>query len=99
MLTVSVSEAKSKLSAILERVQHGETVLILRRGRPVARLEPVRATSDVTDEARTARLEQSGVIRRASAPADASLLDGPAPSLTAEVGLLSAVIEDREQGR
>jgi len=41
MLSVSVSEAKNRLSELLRRVQAGEEVLILDRGVPVARLTPL----------------------------------------------------------
>ena len=99
MLTVSVSEAKSKFSAILRRVQDGETVVILRRGRSIARIEPVRGTSDVAEETRVARLERAGFVRRGTMPPDAALLDRPAPKLTREVGLLRAVLEEREAGQ
>ena len=37
---VGVFEAKTSLSALLERVEHGEEVVITRRGVPVARLVP-----------------------------------------------------------
>lgn len=39
--TVGAVEAKTHLSELLERVEHGEVVTITRRGRPVARLVPV----------------------------------------------------------
>ena len=38
MLEVNVKEARKKLSALLDRVQHGEEILITRRGKKVARL-------------------------------------------------------------
>jgi prevent-host-death family protein len=37
---VGAFEAKNKLSALLERVERGEEILITRRGRPVAKLVP-----------------------------------------------------------
>ena len=39
-MSVDVCEAEASLSALLERVQHGEEVVITRRGVPVARLVP-----------------------------------------------------------
>jgi prevent-host-death family protein len=42
MQTVSVAETKAHLSEVLSRVEAGEEVVITRRGRPVARLAPVR---------------------------------------------------------
>ncbi|MFO1035987.1 MAG: type II toxin-antitoxin system prevent-host-death family antitoxin [Geminicoccaceae bacterium] len=41
MATVSVAEAKMQLSALLDRVERGEEVVITRRGRSVARLSAV----------------------------------------------------------
>lgn len=38
---VGAFEAKTHLSALLERVERGEEVLITKHGRPVARLLPV----------------------------------------------------------
>jgi prevent-host-death family protein len=43
MITVGAFEAKTHLSALLERVAQGEEVVITRRGRPIARL--VQATA------------------------------------------------------
>lgn len=40
MITVGSFEAKTRLSALLERVARGEQVVITRHGRPVARLIP-----------------------------------------------------------
>jgi prevent-host-death family protein len=39
--TVNIHEAKTHLSRILERVAHGESVVIARAGRPVAKLTPI----------------------------------------------------------
>ena len=40
MQQVQIAEAKAKLSALLERVEAGEEIVIARRGKPVARLIP-----------------------------------------------------------
>ena len=40
MITMGVSEARSHLGALLDRVERGEAVIITRRGVPVARLVP-----------------------------------------------------------
>ncbi len=37
----NVYEAKTQLSELLNRVEHGEEIVIARAGRPVARLVPV----------------------------------------------------------
>lgn len=38
MVSVSVADAKARLSELLDRVEAGETVSITRRGKPAARL-------------------------------------------------------------
>jgi len=39
--SVNVHEAKTHLSRLLERVEHGEEIVIARAGKPVARLVPI----------------------------------------------------------
>lgn len=40
MHQVQIAEAKAQLSALIERVEAGEEIIIARRGKPVARLIP-----------------------------------------------------------
>jgi prevent-host-death family protein len=47
-MEVGAFEAKNKLSNLLERAERGEEIVITRRGKPVARLVPVRETADQT---------------------------------------------------
>lgn len=41
MDTVNIHEAKTHLSRLVERAEHGEEIIIARSGRPVARLMPL----------------------------------------------------------
>jgi prevent-host-death family protein len=45
--SIGAYEAKTHLSALLDSVESGETVVITRHGRPVARLIPARRSSTV----------------------------------------------------
>ena len=54
MKRATLTDTKNNLSALVDQVQHGETILILDRGRPVARLESVRGDGD-DPEGRLAR--------------------------------------------
>ena len=45
MDTVNLADAKAHLSELIDRVEKGETIEILRRGKPVARLTGVRRAS------------------------------------------------------
>lgn len=42
ILTLSLAEAKARLSELTERVTHGDEVVITRHGKPVARIQQVR---------------------------------------------------------
>lgn len=44
MKTVSVHEAKTHLSRLLESVEEGKEVIIARAGKPIAKLVPLRTT-------------------------------------------------------
>lgn len=48
--SVSVAEAKSHLSEILDRVEAGEEVVITRRGKPVARLKSERRSTSIAPD-------------------------------------------------
>lgn len=41
--TVGLAEAKAQLSELTDRVEHGEEIVITKRGRPVAVLSQIRA--------------------------------------------------------
>jgi len=45
-MEVGTFEAKNKLSALIERAEHGEEIVITRRGQPVAKLVPFREIPD-----------------------------------------------------
>jgi prevent-host-death family protein len=96
MRRATITEAKNQLSALIDQVRAGESVLILDRGIPVARLEPV---SSMPDQAgRLERLERAGIIRRAMQPPIASF-STDAPQLPPGVSAVAAVIEERRSGR
>jgi prevent-host-death family protein len=96
MKTATISEAKNHLSELLAKVKQGETVLILDRDKPVARLVPIEAT-DRTDDERLADLERRGIIRRAAKRPRKTL---PAPIDWPEGdSLLEALLRDREEAR
>jgi len=46
MNEIGAFDAKNKLSALLDKVERGEEIVITRRGRPVAKLVPVVAGFD-----------------------------------------------------
>lgn len=69
MKTVSVSELKAHLSAQLRHVKAGEDILVVERGRPVARLVPI---GGEVDDADMARLVAEGLVRPGTGELDNS---------------------------
>jgi prevent-host-death family protein len=97
MKKATITETKNKLSALIDQVRHGETILILDRGRPVARLESVLG-GDGPAEGRLLRLERLGVLRRASSPLPQEVLDQNPPE-PKEGSVLTALLDERRTGR
>ncbi|KAA0254078.1 MAG: type II toxin-antitoxin system prevent-host-death family antitoxin [Acidobacteria bacterium] len=99
MKRATISEAKNSLSALIDRVRHGETVLILDRKVPVARLVPAGGSAEGEDEGRLARLERAGLVRRGSMRAAAAILDQPPPEPAAGGDVLAALLAERRDSR
>jgi antitoxin (DNA-binding transcriptional repressor) of toxin-antitoxin stability system len=95
MEKATISELKNGLSSYLDKVRAGETVVILDRDRPIARIERIGAEAG-TDE-RLARLERSGIVRRASKRLPADVLTEPAPASRRSV--LQALLDERADAR
>lgn len=99
MKTATISQTKNNLSALLDRVRHGETILILDRDRPVARLEPVPAVGPGADEERIARLERAGLVRRGTGKVPREILDKDPPAPLKGGSILAALLAERREGR
>jgi prevent-host-death family protein len=96
MKTATVTEAKNGLSALIDRVKAGETVTILDRGTPVARLEPV--VSDPKQEGRLQRLSRAGIVRVPDQHGRPAQADLPPPP-KARSSVVAALLEERRTGR
>jgi prevent-host-death family protein len=97
MGTATITEAKNGLSALIDRVQAGESITILERGRPVARLEPVNGQSDPAG--RLARLERAGIIKIGNAPPPVELMREPPPKLAHGASAVRTLLDERRSGR
>jgi prevent-host-death family protein len=97
MKKASITEAKNNLSALIDSVKGGSPVLIVDRGRPVARLEPVDERPD--DDGRLARLVRDGIVRPARANLAKSLFATKPPRATKGASALRALLEERRKGR
>ena len=93
----SISYTKNNLSALIDRVRHGESITIVDRDQPVARLVPVtgRSQEDLTEN--LAALERAGLIKR-GAIEPVALAKGWEPvRSTAGGDILAALLADRNE--
>ncbi|HEY7894344.1 MAG TPA: type II toxin-antitoxin system prevent-host-death family antitoxin [Gemmatimonadaceae bacterium] len=97
MKTASISYAKAHLSALLDRVRNGQTVIITDRGKAVARLEPV---AHVDLDAHMRSLVERGLAKAPKRPLTLERYDAlpPAPKARPGTSLLDALLADREEG-
>ena len=98
MKKASITEAKNRFSALIDSVKGGASVLIVDRGRPVARLEPVTADRDA-DDGRLARLVRHGVRRPSRRPPNLALFKDLPPRAQGGASAVAALIEERRDGR
>lgn len=97
MRRATITQAKNGFSALIDQVKAGESVLILDRGTPVARLEPVTSVGD--GEGRAARLERAGLATRGVTAPPIDLILRPGPAGAPGASLLDALLEERRTGR
>jgi prevent-host-death family protein len=99
MKRISITDAKNGLSALIDSVKSGSSFLIVDRGRPVARLEPVAPARDLTDDERLARLIRDGIVTPARSRLPKSFFDEPLPKLKNGASAVQALLDERREGR
>jgi len=97
MTVASITHAKNNLSKLIEQVRHGESVLILDRNIPVARLQPLERASSQADKAKLTELERRGVLKRGTGKLPRHFFK-LAP-LKFKKSLVEAVLEERSESR
>ena len=97
MRKASITEAKNNLSALIDSLKGGSPVLIVDRGRPVARLEPVKASGESEPEGRLSRFVRDGIVRPRRAEPPRTLFGSPPPRAGASV--VAALLQERRGGR
>lgn len=99
MKKTSITEAKNQLSALIAGLKSGSPVLIFDRGRPVARLEPVTSGPDSDPDGRLLRLIRDGIVRPARGALPSAVLTDQPPRLKLSASAVSALLEERREGR
>ena len=99
MKIASITEAKNSLSALIDGLKTGAPVLIVDRGRPVARLEPVTGSAQQEPDGRLARLLRDGAVRPGRGVPPPVLFSSAPPRLRAGASGVDALLRERREGR
>jgi prevent-host-death family protein len=98
MKIVGIADAKNRLSALIDGLKGGSRVLIVDRGRPVARLEPVTGGKDEQD-GRIGRLVREGILRPGKAQMRPPLMTAQPPRMKSGASAVAVLIGERRDGR
>jgi prevent-host-death family protein len=98
MKKASITEAKNNLSALIDGLKSGSPVLIVDRGRPVARLEPVTSGGATEPTGRLARLVREAIVRPGRARLPQILAEKP-PQAEGGASGVAALIDERRASR
>ena len=99
MKIASITEAKNGLSGLIDGLKSGSAVLIVDRGRPVARLEPVAGEGAQDDDGRIARLARAGLLKLRRKSPDKELFKGELPRPRKGASAVTELIRERREGR
>jgi prevent-host-death family protein len=99
MKRANITEAKNNLSALIDGLKSGSPVLIVDRGRPVARLEPVTGDLEGGQEGKLSRLLRDGLVRPRRARPPRALFTSQPPRASAGASAVDALLEERREGR
>lgn len=99
MKRANISTTKNNLSKFIDEVRAGQSILIVDRDTPVARLEPVGKCQGSNEP--LAELERNGIVNIPQKPFDVTgFLNRPTRvRLSRGESVTDAILEEREAGR
>ena len=99
MKTVTITQLKNQLSALIRLVRGGDVVLVLDRNKPVARLVSATPQRETSQNGRLVRLESEGKVFRGDANKLDQLLKQPRIKPSSSHSALENLLEERKHGR
>ncbi len=97
MKSASVSELKALLSKYLSQVEAGEEVVVTDRGKPIAKIIPIRR-AEMAIPAYLLSLERAGLARIGKVSIPAAFWTLPRPT-DVKGSALQSLLNEREEGR
>ncbi len=98
MKKASNTEAKNRVRALIDGLKRGAPVLIVDRGRPVARLQPVTRLGEGED-GRLSRLIREGIVRPVSKLLASSLFTSRPPRPKGDASAVATLVAERRGSR
>ena len=98
MIKANVSTLKNSLSRYLQKVRQGETIEVVDRDLPIARIVPIGGASLQQTDEWVAQLERLGLIRRGNMKGCPGILTRPSPG-NPSAKVLDALLDERREGR
>ena len=99
MKKASISQTKNKLSLFIDAVKHGETIIILDRDVPVAKLEPLGPPGESELDTHLYQLERTGLLRRKKCDLPQDFFRRDRPKVKGDSSIIDALLKDRDIGR
>lgn len=97
MKTSTISDTKNHLSALLDGVRNGESVLILDRQTPIAKIVPIDEDEPACEETRLWRLQRKGMMSPAKSRTPRSLWKEAPPSAKTGHSIVRALMDERSR--
>lgn len=98
MMKAGVAQLKAKLSEYLDKVKAGEEVLVLRRGKPVAKIVPIEKGGKEAHEEHIRELLRTGQMKEGKGELPPDFWTRPRPK-DPEGLAVKYLIEERRKGR
>jgi len=101
MKTATITNTKNHLSALLNYVRHGETIIITDRNRPIARICPTE-NDKITSDDQLSILEKQGLLKRAETKSSKKLsgiIKTVPPKPEGNVSVIDSLLKERAEGR
>jgi prevent-host-death family protein len=97
MKCAAVSKLKATLSKYLAKVKAGEEIIVMERGKPIAKLIPL-PQGEATDSAHLIDLARAGLVRLGSGQLPAGFWKMPRPKDRQGTGI-QTLLSERAEGR
>jgi antitoxin (DNA-binding transcriptional repressor) of toxin-antitoxin stability system len=99
MKTATITQVKNQLSAFIDMVRQGETILVLDRTVPVAKIESPTSREQADEGDSLGFLERGGVLGRGRGTLPKGFFAAKLPRAVKGASITQALLRDREGGR